>query len=201
MRTRTTLLVAVLVAVSGSVAAAQQLEAPRSKTNGFNVGIYLNGAALQVENVDEIDSGGGLGIRFGYGFNQNLEIVVDGQAAEMSTSGSSATYTLAHFDLGARYSFGSAASAARPYFAASLSGRSASVPIGTTSLDIRGGGVGLGGGLRYFFSPSFAIDGGLGLTYGSFSEGRIGSDAWQDLGGDSFNGTSTRLNVGLSWHP
>ncbi len=57
----------------------------------------------------------------------------------------------------------------------------------------------LGG--RYYFSTSVALDAGLKFTVGKFSEGRTGSSGWVGMGDDSFSGTSSRLNVGISWHP
>jgi hypothetical protein len=170
----------------------------RSNTAGFAIGAYLNGTAAKYED-DSIESGGGLALRIGYGFNHNVELFAEFAAASLQHDGLNDRYGVGHFDLGARYNFGQNTSRTRPYFFGGLSGRAISLEI--IDADMRGAGFSAGGGLRHFFNPALALDVGLGLTVGSLSEGRAYGGSWQDLGSDSLSMTSSRFNLGLSWHP
>jgi hypothetical protein len=67
------------------------------------------------------------------------------------------------------------------------------------SIESRGAGVSLGGGVRYFFSPKLALDSGLRFTFGEFSEGRVGNGSWNDMGEYATSSTTTRFNVGVSY--
>ena len=72
---------------------------------------------------------------------------------------------------------------------------------GGDRLDLRGSGFTAGGGIEYFLRPTLALEGGLDFTFGSFSEGRVTGTGWQDLGDQALDATSSRVNVGISWHP
>ena len=87
---------------------AQQMDPPdtRSKVEGLTIGVYLNGTALQVEDSEDVESGGGLSLRLGYGLNDNAMIYVAGTGAAVEHADFDDTYTLGHFDLGGRYLFG-----------------------------------------------------------------------------------------------
>lgn len=173
----------------------------RSNTTGFTMGISLNGSSLSVEDDDEVESGGGLSLRAGYGISNSLQLYATGTGASIQHADFDDTYQLGHFDLGARYLFGSAYRAARPYVNAAVSGRAARTEFGTETVDLRGTGFTFGGGLEYFLNRSVALEGGLDATFGDFSEGRVGDGDWQDLGAESFSATSARFNLGLAWHP
>lgn len=173
----------------------------RSKTTGIVLGAYLNGTALSAEGED-VESGGGLSIRLGYGLNDRFELFTELHAASIRYANVDDTYGLAHFDLGARLNLGQTTVAWRPYLDAALTGRAASFSAGGGStLDLRGSGLSLGGGVHYFFNPKLALDAGLRLTFGSFSEGRLGNSGWVDLQDGSISGTSSRVNLGLAWRP
>jgi hypothetical protein len=170
-----------------------------SQTEGFSVGLYLNGTAARYEDESTIESGAGLGLRVGYGLSSNFDLFAQFTAASVQHDGMSDRYGVGHFDLGAQYNFGQAQAQLRPFVFGALSGRAVSLDI--VDVDMRGAGFSLGGGLRYFFNPAFAFDMNLGMTFGSLGEGRVGSGSWQDLGNDSVGMTSSRFNLGLSWHP
>jgi hypothetical protein len=187
------LLVVVAFMYGYTDSAAQQ----RSSSQGFNIGAYLNGSALSAEGSNEVDNGGGFGLRLGYGFSRLLEGFADFQAASMSEDGQS--YNLGHFDLGARFNFGNDLMALRPFAELALNGRAMSADIMGQTLESRGAGLTLGGGVKYFFSPKLALDGGLRITVGEFSEGRYGGGSWLDFGDEAFSSTTTRLNVGVSY--
>jgi opacity protein-like surface antigen len=192
----------ILIASTATVVSAQFDEPiTTSKTSGITLGVYLNGSSVKAEDQNESESGGGLSVRLGYGFSENLQLYAAGTGANIEYADADDTYGMGHFDLGARYMFGSGLNSARPYLNAAFSGRAASFDFGTETADLRGTGFTVGGGLEYFVNPSLAFEGGLDLTFGEFSEGRVGSGSWQDLGAESFRATSGRFNLGLAWHP
>lgn len=177
--------------------------AAQSNTQGFSVGAFLNGSAAQVEDADEADSGGGLSLHLGYGVNESVSLFARVSGAAIEAEGfAEDQYALAHFDLGARYSFGSTASRLRPFLQGAYSGRAASFDLGSEgTLDVRGSGFTGGGGLEYFVSPTMSIEGGLSFTSGEFNEGRLDGSEWVDLDDTSFDMTTTRVDLGVTWHP
>ncbi|MET0400116.1 MAG: outer membrane beta-barrel protein [Longimicrobiaceae bacterium] len=191
-----------ILAASAGFAAAQ-VEAPPavSKTSGLELGVYLNGSALAIENEDEVESGGGLGARLGYGFTDRFQIFAAVTAANVEYSDVDDTYALGHFDLGGRFSFGSTAAKLRPFVQAAVGGRAVSLDLGGETLDLRGAGFTGGAGLAYFLAPSVALDLGLDFTLGQFTEGRADGGDWEDLEDFEFDAQTTRFNIGLAWHP
>lgn len=191
-------LAAVVAGTLSTPAVAQQ-----SNTAGLNLGLFLNGTAAQVEDSDENDTGGGLSLHLGYGFSQSFQLFARASASAIESEGfEDDQFALAHFDVGGRFSFGSTAIALRPYVQAAFSGRAASFDLGSEGqLDVRGSGLSAGGGLEYFVSPSLAIEGGLSFTFGEFNEGRLDEGEWLDLDDAAFEMNTTRVDLGISWHP
>lgn len=189
-----------IMSATAPLSAQDVLQVDRSKTTGLVLGAYLNGSALSVESENS-ESGRGFSARIGYGFTEMFELFTEINVANIQHASFSDTYVLAHFDLGGRLNFSQSQSVWRPYLDAALAGRAASMDLGLTTLDLRGGGISLGGGTHYFINASLALDAAVKFTFGSFSEGRSGSSDWIDLGSDSFSGTSTRVNLGLAWRP
>lgn len=198
---RTLVLAAALAGSLSTAAAAQPDAPPRSNTSGVSLGIFLNGSALKGEGADEVESGAGLGLHLGYGFHRNASVFARANVAAMEPPGGGEGYALAHADLGLRYSFGGPRSAVRPFVQGAVGGRSLAVDLGSEgTLEARGLGFTAGGGLEYFFSRSLALEAGLSLSIGEFSEGRIGNNRWADLD-ESVSATTSRFDIGLSWHP
>ncbi len=197
----------VLAALAGTVSlpAAAQMDEPafRSSTRGFNLGVSLSSTAAVVEDSDEADTGGGLGLRAGYGFSDNVSAFLGLAVAAIQSEGLvDDQYALAHVDLGLRYSFGGPGSAFRPYVQGAYSGRAVSMDLGSEGqLDMRGNGFTGGLGLEYFVSPALAIEGGFSYTAGELSEGRLDGSEWVDLEDAAVDLGSGRLELGLSWHP
>jgi hypothetical protein len=171
----------------------------RSSVAGFSVGAYLNGTAATYEGDSTIESGAGLTLRLGYGFSTNFEVFAQMAGASLQHDGYTDRYGVGHFDMGVHYNFSQAASKNRPYVFGALSGRALTMEV--VDLDLRGVAFTAGGGLRHFFNPALALDVNLGMTFGSLGEGRAGGGSWQDLGSDSIGMTTSRFNMGLSWHP
>ncbi|HSL70952.1 MAG TPA: hypothetical protein VK864_11970, partial [Longimicrobiales bacterium] len=62
---------AVMLAAAAAGMAVSPVAAQRSTTRGFMLGAHLQGASLTVQDGDP-DSGGGLGLRAGYGFSRRF---------------------------------------------------------------------------------------------------------------------------------
>ena len=68
-----------------------------------------------------------------------------------------------------------------------------------SEVDVSGGGGTLGGGIAYFVAPALALDLGLQLTFGTFSDVSIGSIDINDR--IDIDAGSGRLALGLTWYP
>jgi opacity protein-like surface antigen len=192
---------------AGTMLSAGNLHAQVSKNSGFLLNLHLAGNSIKwdVEGEEtERESGGGLGLGLGYGFGERFALVLNLDAASVSSDeegGGDEDLALAHFDVGGRLNFGSTASALRPYVNVAFSG----VAEGTTSEDadenvtISGAGYTLGGGLQYFFSPKFALDAALQGTFGEFTKIQVGDES-ADFDED-IKFTTARLQLGVTWHP
>ncbi len=201
---RTLVLAATLAGTLSTTAAAQfdAPGAPRSNTAGLNLGVFLNGSAIQAEDSDVVESGGGVSLHLGYGVTPNVSLFMRVNGAVIQPSGADAEYALAHFDLGARYSFGGTALALRPFVQGAVSGRGFAADMGSQgTLQARGPGFTGGAGVEYFFNPNLALEAGLSLSFGEFNEGRMDDSDWVDFGDDAFSATSSRFDIGISWHP
>jgi len=178
-------------------ALAQSAPAPRSSPTGLFLGAHLNGSALSVEDGDEVESGGGIGLLVGWSLNRSATIYLGMDGASMSASGEDDAYTLGHGDLGVRVRFGGPEKAALFYLDGAFSGRVARYDFDGSNLDFSGSGITAGGGLEYFFSPAFALDVALKFTFGKFDEASYQGDTESV----DVSATSTRFNVGVSWFP
>jgi hypothetical protein len=204
-----TLALAATLAGTLSTTAAAQLDPPvdgplggRSNTAGFHLGVFLNGSAVQVEDSDIVEKGGGGSLHLGYGPSQNISLFMRANAAEIQSEDADESYILAHFDIGARYSFASAARALRPFVQGAFSGRAFSLDAGSAgTLEARGPGFTAGAGVEYFFNPQVALEAGLSYSFGEFNEGRLDGGEWVDFEDEAFSATSSRIDVGVSWHP
>lgn len=142
------------------------------------------------------------GIKAGYGFSRLFTLYLGIEGAEMNAGDFSGDeneeFGLGFAELGAQFNFRTGKPAAIPYAEIALTGQAAVFdPDEDSDITFAGGGITLGGGLKYFISKTFALDLGLLFTFGNFSEVERG-DETIDI---DQNTTSTRLNFGLSWFP
>lgn len=176
----------------------------RSNTTGLFLNAHLSGnsASYDFDNfdafADESDSGGGLGVQIGYGFSPLVTLYLGINGAAMDSDDVEDAYTLAHVDLGGQFNFQSGRSAAVPYATVALSARQVNFETDFGDVNFNGGGLTLGGGLKYFLSPKVALDVGLTGTFGTFTEIDFG-DAAFDI--NEIDATSVRLALGLSFFP
>ncbi len=195
----TALLVVGFLAFSISTVNGQE-----STTRGFNLGAHLQGGSLYVGDADG-ESGGGLGVRLGYGINRIVDLYIEADGISVDSSNPKelqGDWTLAHIDLGARFHFANTLRSWVPYLDAAIGGRVASVrnaevedqDVGT--IKFNGGALSLGGGLSVYLKENLALDVGVKASFGTFNEVEIGTLSIGDL---DIEATSTRFKVGIVW--
>ncbi len=198
---------AVPLALMTATLLAAPAGAQESTTRGFNAGIHVSGASLQVENNDRSNAGGG-GILLGYGFNRTIELFLqlDGAQFDVADTEVDGTWTMGHADLGVRFHFANSLRSWVPYLQAALSGRAVSVSDAvlnqvTQSQDvsITGGALSIGGGIMFYFNEALAMDLQLAWSGGNFTEVDAGNV--KVTLNNPIDAQSSRLNIGLSWWP
>lgn len=183
---------------------AGNAQAQRSNTRGIFLNAHLSGTSMSFnEDAFDTQSGGGFGVQFGYGVSRLVTLFIGVNGASMSNNDIEDGVTLAHVDLGVQLNFGRERSAVRPYGAIAATFREETFDFGAANqnveIDFSGGGLTLGGGLKYFFSPPVALDVGVDLTFGTFSDVQSGGVILQNV--VDIDASSGRLKVGLSWFP
>ncbi len=177
-----------------------------STTRGLSLGAYLQGTSLTIEGGD-VNSGGGLGLRAGYGFNRIVTgfLHIDGAKIDVPDgSDLIGEWGLAHGEIGARFHFANSLRRWVPYLETSVGARAVTVKNASVegedanSVSFNGGAFTVGGGLNTFFNKSLSLDVSLRWTGGKFSEIDLGSVAVRNLDIDA---ASFRFGVGLVWWP
>jgi hypothetical protein len=173
-----------------------------SDTEGLFVEAHFQGHGVTVEE-DDTDSGRGFGVKIGYGFTPLLTayIGIDGASMDVADPVTQRVtgdeYALVYFDLGGRLNFRSGPNSIVPYLDGSINGIASTYATSAGDATFSGAGGSIGGGIQYFFSPKFAFNGGLDLTFGSYNELEVnGQTESVDLGF-----TGARIDIGLSWYP
>lgn len=185
---------------------ASPVLAQKSTTRGLNLGVQLQGSAIEFQNGRR-DQGGGGGVKIGYGFNRTVTafLEIDGAAIDVENSGDlTGDWAMAHVDLGARFHFANALRRWVPYLEAAIGSRVVGVKDGTsggqtvTDTNFNGAAVTAGGGLNIYVSQSVALDLGLKLSFGEFTSIDVGAVS---VSGLDIDATSSRLGLGLVWWP
>lgn len=158
-------------AVLGAAPAAAQTGLAPAADPGGRITVGLGVAASRPGG--DLATGGGIGLSLGYQATQAVSLFVRGGTG----------YGGASAEAGARYTFGAADAALRPYV------ELAGAHIRATHDGLRGSGLGVsaGAGVEYALSRSVSLDLGVVRTQGRFRAG--------DFDGDPY--ASTRLNLGL----
>ncbi len=195
--------------LAGALLCAGGLSA-QSDNRGFMLNLHLAGNALTYTGDEaEPETGGGLGLALGYGFNDRIVLYfnLDAAAIEYDEDAGEApdeTYDAVTGDLGLRVNFGHEGMKLRPYLNAALTGVALAEAFETLPGDevetiLSGGGLTIGGGLQYFVSRRLALDVALQATQGAFTNVRV-DDEDEDLEtGIAFS--ASRLQLGVTWHP
>ena len=180
--------------------------AQRSTTRGWSLGAHLLGTSLTPEG-GSASSGGGLGVRAGYGFNRIFTgfVEIDGSKIDISESGTIVgSWNLAHAEVGARFHFANSLRRWVPYVETSVGARAVTVRDAefagqsTGNVTFNGGAFTIGTGLSTYFKPSLAFDVSLKWTGGKFTEIDLGDTALQNIDIDA---NSFRFGLGLIWWP
>lgn len=203
MKKRTCYTFLLLLLIATPLLSAAQSSNP-SKTEKLYLNFHLNANNLKVEDADAV-GGGGLGIEAGYGFSRLFTLFLSIDGATMNAGNfpgdnndEDEEFGLGFVELGGQFNFRTGKPAAIPYAEAALTAQAAIFdPDQGGDITFTGGGISLGGGLKYFVSKTLALDLGLAFTFGNFDEVEIGNETI-DI---DQNSTTTRLNFGLSWFP
>ena len=161
-------------------------------TSGLFVNGHLNGSGVSFDE-EAAESGGGAGIRLGYGFGRVVTLYA-GATGAMVEDADADTYALAHVDLGLRLHVPTS-SRVTPYLDASYTG----IGMDYSDYDISAGGAGpsLGGGLLVFLASPLALDLGMKWTFGTLNEISLGGETAEV----DVDANSARFDIGLSWFP
>ena len=205
MRTASLLLFSVLLVGAFSPAGAQGTEPNSSSSPGYSEGFFLSvragGRGLTAED-DEADIGRGIGAKLGYGPIPGLTLYIGGDLADLNvatpnvSSVTAENYTLVLADLGAQFNFGAQSGRLIPYLEAALTGIVSRYETNGEIAIFSGSGGSFGGGLKYFVTPSLALDGGLRFTFGKYRQLEVGRDD-RDV---DLSITSAQLDVGLTFY-
>ncbi len=195
-----------VVALLALLVTPATVSAQLSTTRGWSFGAHLQGTSLTVEQGDA-NSGSGLGVRVGYGFNRLVTgfLHVDGGRIEVPGDEEIVgEWNLAHAELGARFHFANSLRRWVPYVETSIGARAVTVDnpqVDGQSVDrlsFNGNAFTLGAGLSTFVKPSLAIDVSLKFTGGRFTEVNVGDITARTLDVDA---SSTRFGIGVIWWP
>lgn len=181
-----------LLACLSAAPAAAQLDAPSAR-GGFFVGAHLQGVDLE-EDTDadrEPLTGTALGVELGYGFSSGLALFLNADAGGRAGE----TEGMTQVDLGARMNFGAGRRALVPFMEAAVTGAVLDEADGVT---LSGGGVTVGGGVRYFLTRRLSLDAGVRATRGAFSE-READGVREEIEDRPF--VTSRVALGATWHP
>jgi len=184
-----------------------QAQAP---TQGFFVSPRLYAVGAAVESSDEATTGGGLGLRLGYGFSKTVTafaaIEGAGMDADNELFGVEGATTLGSFDLGAEFHI-LPSRAIDPFLRVAFNSTTSRYDIETVGgstpgrLEVRGRGLTLGAGVQARVSRTVDIELALDLTGGVIDEFEVTNGRFQGtVAIDEGFGTS-RLGVGLVWRP
>jgi opacity protein-like surface antigen len=196
-RTLFTFMVAAsLVLLSGTPVAAQRV----ADVSGVHFGVALNGSSIQLDDADFGDSsrenGGGLALLVGYNFTKSIGAFLSVTGASISDDGES--YTLAHADLGGRFSF-AGSSAFVPYLQLAFTGLAAEDEVEGETVEMSGTGFTGGAGFNYFFTPKLVLDLSFLYTKGEFNTIKIDGQSFSDDDGLGVN--TSRFNIGIAIYP
>jgi hypothetical protein len=204
------MIVAVAMLTSGTVAAAQQpaTVTPRANTEKLMVSFALGGTSISSDDFeDERENGGGFSAQLGWGFTRRFMLLVDASGSVMNSDAED-QFVLLHGDLLGRFHFVSSTRPWVPFIEGGISARVAGQDdaqiVGengqpqSVDLEISGGGITFGGGLRYHVAPAVALGASLRFTVGEFSTVKFNNVS---IDGFELDATSTRLMFGVTWQP
>lgn len=198
-----------LLAASALLSAAPA-SAQKSNSSGFMANVHLNSVSVtRARNKDDTydaESGGGAGLRLGWGFSPNFTLLAGMDAAkiEFKEGEAQGSYAAVHIDLAVQYHFANANRKLVPYIEAGATG----LALGSELEDAGGapngkflqggsGGV-LGVGVNYYVARTTALNLSLAFSAVKFENTEL---AEVEQAGTAGDGGSVRLNFGLTFYP
>jgi opacity protein-like surface antigen len=158
IRTHTliTILAGALVAATTHPAFSQE----DGRDHGAYLGIRFMGSSLHLDNDDADffikDDGGGFTLLGGYSFNEVFSLELDIVGVRHDTSNPEIDARMGGAMIFAHYRF-APGNDFRPYIKGGVGGYGLELDAGDANVHIEGGGVPIGGGFDYFFSPHFSL--------------------------------------------
>ena len=197
-----------LLVVGSTVSKAQQ---SGTESLFLNIGLTSTGLSSELGSatsnarVFDEDLGAGLTLKAGYGFSPLFTLYTGLTVAGMERNGTDIPfwneddeYALTMFELGGRFNFREANHKLRPYAEVALTS-TAAIFDDKPETSAKGGAFSFGGGAQYFLSNIFALDAGLILSPGRFSDIVFANYNMEvDDDGGFF---ATRFSVGLTVYP
>ena len=197
---------AVMLAAAAAGMAVSPVAAQRSTTRGFMLGAHLQGASLTVQDGDP-DSGGGLGLRAGYGFSRRFTGYIEADAIvfDVANPDFGGYWNMVHVDLGVRYNFANSLRRWVPLLEAALGARAVTVEDATVDgqpvggdVSFSGGAFSLGGGVDFYVTEKLALETVMKWSSGQFERVDVGNIS---VNGLDIDAQSFRFKIGLSWWP
>ena len=193
-------------ALATSFLVAGTASGQESTTRGLTLGFHAQGSSLTVED-GERNTGGGAGVRAGYGINRRVTLYFQADGGQVEVEGSedlTGTWTMAHVDLGVRFHFANSLRRVVPYLEAALGARAVNVADAVVSgedagdVSFSGAAFSVGGGVSFYLKRNLALDIELIATSGEFTQIDVGNIS---VSGLDIDASSTRFNVGVAWWP
>jgi hypothetical protein len=159
-----------------------------------------------VENDDDPSSGGGAGLRAGYGLNRNFTVYVeaDGITFDVENTEFGGEWTMGHVDFGLRYNFANSLRRWVPFIEGAIGGRAVRLEDATVDstsvgeLNFSGGSASIGGGVSYFVSEKLALETLMKFTGGTFEKIDVGNISINE---QNIEASSFRFKLGVAWWP
>lgn len=165
---------------------------------GFSLGLGFVGSSVHSDRSDSTfyikDGGGGLVLDAGYRFNRHFKLVASLSGAVHDTSVQGIEAGITSIRLFGVYRF-APGGPFRPYFKGGFGGYAVQISEGDISAIIEGGGLSLGTGFDFFFTPHFSLGVDLTTSIIRYDEAQL---RWGDfsVGGNvDENGAQTTIGI------
>jgi len=168
---------------------------------GVYASIGLMASSMHIDETDKPfieDDGGGLQLDLGYRFNPTFALGMSLGLADHETTEPGIDALFSIFQILAFYRF-CPERPFRPYIKGGIGGYGLTVTEGSSSINISGGGVVIGGGFRFFFSSHFAI--GLDMAHNiiNYERGKLTIDSFSVETEIDEQGSQTSLALSFNY--
>ncbi len=150
------------------------------------------------------ENGGGLGLHLGWAFGPSFPVRLNLMGARHETTDADVDLDYSSVTLEGMYLFRNPAPL-RPYLMGGVGGFQARARQDALDFEVNGPGVVFGGGLHYYFTPSFSMEFGGRLEFINWEESRATlstpSGNVTVEGPIEDEGSAAKLLLGVSWWP